>query len=120
MSWSVTDIYDSICRRRWGTGKIYHVYVDGKHVGKVNDKTAIQNLMETKVEKKKEKFDNSSLSIGENVSLVPERVFDPSYDNSGVSTYLKDELSVKAEAVELKIGDSKLAILKMKKRLNKL
>ncbi|RYG73406.1 M23 family metallopeptidase [Lentibacillus lipolyticus] len=95
--------------------KIYHVYVDSKHVGKVNDKEAIQNIMKAKVEKKESDFKDLSLRIGEDVSIVPERVFNPSYDNSGVSSYLKDKLSVKAEAIELKIGDSQVGYFKDEK-----
>ncbi|WP_234032364.1 peptidoglycan DD-metalloendopeptidase family protein [Lentibacillus cibarius] len=94
--------------------KIFHVYVDGKHVGKVNDKKTIQTLMNTKVEKKETEFKDFLLDIGEQVSLIPERVFNPSYNNREVSSYLKDELSVKAEAVELKIGGNRVGYFKSK------
>lgn len=91
---------------------IYHVYVDGKHVGKVDQKRVVRGVIESKIANKKETYTNFSLTTGEEVSLVPERVFDPSYNNDKVSELLKDKLSVKAEAVEIKIADNTVGIFK--------
>src|SRR5699024_634888 len=92
--------------------EIYHVYVDGKHVGKIDDKTVIKNVMESKIEEREKDYDGFSVTIGEEVSFVPERVFSPAYNNHKVSSQLRDDLSVKAEAVELKIADQSVGYFK--------
>ncbi|SFB30118.1 Murein DD-endopeptidase MepM and murein hydrolase activator NlpD, contain LysM domain [Lentibacillus halodurans] len=94
--------------------KIYHVYVDGKHAGKVDDKRVIENVMRSKVEEKEEDFGDYTLTVGEEVSFVSERVFNPAYNNSKVSDQIKDTLSIKAEAVELKIADQSAGYFKNK------
>ena len=92
--------------------EIYHVYVDGKHIGKIDDKTVIKNVMESKIEEREKDYDGFSVTIGEEVSFVPERVFSPAYNNHKVSSQLRDDLSVKAEAVELKIADQSVGYFK--------
>ncbi|WP_099159002.1 peptidoglycan DD-metalloendopeptidase family protein [Virgibacillus ndiopensis] len=91
---------------------IYHVYVDGEHIGKIDDKAVVENIMDGKVTTGQKKFDKFEMTIGENVSFVPEKVFNPTYNNSKVSDILKNELSVKAKAVELKIADETVGYFK--------
>ncbi|QKY71754.1 LysM peptidoglycan-binding domain-containing protein [Lentibacillus sp. CBA3610] len=94
--------------------EIYHVYVDGKHIGKIDDKTVIEEMMNAKVEEKEKDFGAYDIAIGENVSFVSERMFNPAYNNSRVRDHLKDNLSVKAEAVELEIDDQTVGYFKNK------
>ncbi|WP_229683136.1 M23 family metallopeptidase [Virgibacillus oceani] len=91
---------------------VYHVYVDGEHIGKIDDKAVAESVMNEKVTAGQEKFDKFDMTIGENVSFVPEKVFNPTYNNSKVTDILKTELSVKAEAVELKIADKTVGYFK--------
>lgn len=98
---------------------IYHVYVDGKHIGEVDDKNIVTDFLDTKVTNKALEFEDLSMDIDEKVSLVSERVFDPTYNNKEVANILKDELSVKAEAVGFKIGDDSVGYFKDQKTANK-
>ncbi|WP_246206677.1 M23 family metallopeptidase [Virgibacillus ihumii] len=91
---------------------IYHVYVDGKHIGKVDQKHIVKDVVDSKIKKKKETYKKLSLTTGKKVSFVPERVFDPSYKNDKVAEFVKDNLSIKAEAVEIKIGDDTVGFFK--------
>ncbi|MGY0694632.1 peptidoglycan DD-metalloendopeptidase family protein [Virgibacillus sp. FSP13] len=84
---------------------VFHVYVDGEHIGKVDDQTIVNNIVEEKITNGQEQFDNYDIAIGEDVSVVPEKVFNPTYNNDKVSDILKHELSVHAKAVELDIAD---------------
>lgn len=98
---------------------IFHIYVDGKHVGKVGDKESIKEIIDAKVSQKSKEFEDLSISIGEKVSFVSERVFDPTYDNENVVNMLKDDLSAKAEAVEIKIADETVGFFKDQETANK-
>lgn len=98
---------------------IFHVYVDGKHIGEVGDKETVQDIIDAKVSKKSEEFGNLTISVGEKVSLVSERVFDPTYNKDNVEKLLKEDLSAKAEAVQLKIADETVGFFKDQKTADK-
>ncbi|GAA0608138.1 M23 family metallopeptidase [Virgibacillus siamensis] len=98
---------------------IYHVYVDGKHIGKVDQKHVVQDVIDSKIANMKEKYKNLSLTTGEKINLVPERVFDPSFNNDKVAEQFKNNLSIKAEAVEIKIGDHTVGFFKDRKTADK-
>ncbi len=84
---------------------VFHVYVDGEHIGKVDDQTIVNKIVDEKIANGQEQFDNYDIAIGEDVSVVPEKVFNPTYNNEKVSDILKNELSVNAKAIELDIAD---------------
>ncbi|MGP4107830.1 peptidoglycan DD-metalloendopeptidase family protein [Virgibacillus sp. L01] len=98
---------------------IFHVYVDGKHIGEVSDKETVQDIIDTKVSKKSDEFANLSITVGEKVSLVSEHVFDPTYNKDNVEKQLKEGLSAKAEAVQLKIADDTVGFFKDQKTADK-
>ncbi|HLR61228.1 MAG TPA: M23 family metallopeptidase [Lentibacillus sp.] len=95
--------------------EIYHVYLDGEHIGKINDKTVIKNMMDAKVKEKEKDYNGFSMTIDEKVSFVSERVFNPEYNNQSVKNHLEDNLSVNTEAVELKIADESVGYFKDRK-----
>ncbi|WP_156289909.1 M23 family metallopeptidase [Oceanobacillus salinisoli] len=84
---------------------IYHVYMDGTYLGKVNDEAVIQNIIDDKIAEESKEYENLDLTIGEDLNYVSEKVFSPSYDNEAVAKALESEISVMAEAIELKIGN---------------
>ncbi|MFD1040291.1 peptidoglycan DD-metalloendopeptidase family protein [Virgibacillus byunsanensis] len=93
---------------------IYHVYVDGEHVGKVDSKNVVENLMDEKVASYSEENDELSLAIGEDISYISEKVFNPTYNNNKVTSALEDELSIKAQAIELTIAGNTVGYFKNK------
>ncbi|ALX49557.1 peptidoglycan DD-metalloendopeptidase family protein [Lentibacillus amyloliquefaciens] len=99
--------------------EVYHVYVDDEYIGKIDDKAAIKGMMAAKVEEKEKDFSDYDLSIAEDVSFVPERVFNPAYNNSKVKKYVRDSLSVKADAIKLRIAEETAGIFKDKKAAEK-
>ncbi|WP_337019999.1 M23 family metallopeptidase [Oceanobacillus massiliensis] len=86
-------------------GTVYHVYVDGDHIGKVDDKEVVQHVINQKVAEGEKEFKDLSLTVGEEIFYIPEKVFNPAFNNEVVSEKLNEELTVKANAVELKIAD---------------
>ncbi|SET24774.1 Murein DD-endopeptidase MepM and murein hydrolase activator NlpD, contain LysM domain [Oceanobacillus limi] len=86
---------------------VHHVYIDGEHIGKVSDPEIVERAVEDTIEEGKQEYadENLTITVGEDVSLVSERVFKPTVNNDSVANLLEDELTVKAETIELKIGD---------------
>ncbi|MUK88161.1 peptidoglycan DD-metalloendopeptidase family protein [Ornithinibacillus sp. L9] len=86
---------------------VYHVYVDGEHIGKVNDRTIVEDILEDTLASQVDKYEEEiDITIGEDVSIVSEKVFNPKFNNDYVTSFLEDELTIKAESVQLKIGDN--------------
>ncbi|PAV28594.1 peptidase M23 [Virgibacillus profundi] len=83
---------------------VYHVYIDGEHVGKIDNKEVGQQVIDAKVVEGEENHENLSITIGEEVSYVSEKVFNPKFNNTKVADLLKEELSVMVNAVELTIA----------------
>ncbi|WP_010531298.1 M23 family metallopeptidase [Lentibacillus jeotgali] len=95
--------------------EVYHVYVDNEHIGKIDDKAVVKNVIDAKVTEKEKDHDGVSMTIGEEVSFISERVFNPGYNNRNVKKQLNDTLSVKVEAVELKIAGKSIGYFKDRK-----
>lgn len=84
--------------------KVHHVYVNGEYIGQVSDEQIVSQVIDTKLQEE-EKYQGIDLSIGEDIKLVSELVFNPTYNNDSIKEYLENHLSVQAHAVELSIGD---------------
>ncbi|SHF97238.1 peptidoglycan DD-metalloendopeptidase family protein [Ornithinibacillus halophilus] len=95
-----------------GVQTVHHVYVDGKHLGEISDRSIVEEIIEKKIEAGKETYENVDVTVGEDISYVTELAFNPSFSNQQVSNRLEDLLSVKAEAVELKIDDETVGYFK--------
>ncbi|MEN2466159.1 M23 family metallopeptidase [Ornithinibacillus sp. JPR2-1] len=85
--------------------KVHHVYVNGEYIGQVSDEQIVNQVIDAKLQEEEEKYQDVDLSIGEDVKLVSELVFNPTYNNDSIKKYLENHLSVQAQAVELTIGD---------------
>lgn len=83
---------------------VYHVYVDGDHVGTVDDRKVVKSYINDRIEQGKENFNNLDLTVGEKVTYVPEKMFRPSYDNEKVLNVLKEDISIKVEATKVEIN----------------
>ncbi|WP_330948783.1 M23 family metallopeptidase [Virgibacillus sp. MG-45] len=84
---------------------VYHVYVNDDYVGKIDNKEVVQSFVDQKVETAQQTNKDLSLTIGEEITYIPEKVFRPSFDNDKVLRDLNEKLTVKALAIELKLGD---------------
>lgn len=83
---------------------IYHVYIDGTHVGHLLDEEQYFTFIEKKLEKYEQEYPHLSLQIAEQVEIIPEFVFHQRNEDEGVLAAL-DELSVQAEAVALMVNE---------------
>src|SRR5690625_4299397 len=88
--------------------EIYHVYVENKYIGKVDDKSVVQQVATKKLDKLKDRYKDLDLILGESIDIVPEKVFNPSYENDNVRDELKDILTVEAQSYAIVIDDEEI------------
>ncbi|WP_237582620.1 M23 family metallopeptidase [Pontibacillus yanchengensis] len=82
---------------------VYHVYVDGNHVGTVDDQKLVESYIKERVQTAEGKHEDVALTVGEDVSYVPEKMFRPSFDNDSVINSLEEELSIMVDATKLEV-----------------
>lgn len=84
---------------------IFHIYSEGEYIGGISDETKLDQLKEEELKKAASEFEDFPLTIGTDLSIVPERVFAIATDDEVVLGKLQDMLSVEAEAIGMKIDD---------------
>lgn len=91
---------------------VYYVYLDDKYIGTVSDKEVVDKLMDKKVSEFKDTMDKKyKLSIGDDLTFVPEQVFHSSAktNDKDVIKKLDEQLAVEAEATSI-VVDGKAAV----------
>ncbi|SDM41651.1 M23 family metallopeptidase [Sediminibacillus halophilus] len=91
---------------------VYHVYMDGESVGTVADKQTVDETVDKVLAEHADDYKGYSLTTGEEISFVPEKVFEPVTEEKQVVKTLEDELTVNIDAFQLVIGDEKLGFFK--------
>ncbi|WP_172370288.1 M23 family metallopeptidase [Sporosarcina jiandibaonis] len=90
---------------------IYHVYWKGEHIGGLSDKTKLDELKSLKLDKAAKEFEDLSLKISTDLSIVPERVFEIGIEDAVVIEKLQKLVSVEAEAVGIEVdGERQLNV----------
>lgn len=84
---------------------VFHVYSDSKYVGMVSDEKRIEQLKQEELEKAASEYTDLPLTIGTELSVVPERVFSAGTDDEEVLGKLQDMLTVEAEAIGIQIDE---------------
>ena len=82
---------------------VYHVYSDSKYVGMVSDEKKIEQLKQEELEKAASEYEGLPLTIGTELSVVPEKVFSVGTDDEQILGKLQDMLTVEAEAIGVQI-----------------
>lgn len=77
---------------------VYHVYIDDEHIGKVDDEAVVQKLVNKKLTSEKQNYEDLDLVIAQSVAIIPEKVFNPSFNNDKVTNKLNDVLTVEANS----------------------
>ncbi|WP_404446631.1 M23 family metallopeptidase [Sutcliffiella horikoshii] len=100
-------------------GTVYHVYLNGERVGAVDNKDQLDKAIEAKVESVQKNHKELDLSVGEQVSVVPEKVFRPSAENQETIDTVIEQVEVKASASALSIEGEEVVLLKNKEEVEK-
>lgn len=95
---------------------VYHVYVDGEHLGIVDDKKVVKEHVEEKVDKAEVKHEDLPLTVGEEVTYVPEKMFRPTFNNQQLVQSLEDELSIKVDGVQVEIAGKAVGFMASKEQ----
>ncbi|GKV57709.1 peptidase M23 [Sporosarcina sp. NCCP-2222] len=101
--WSLTAGYAS-ANDEGSLHTVYHVYTNGTYVGIIEDKEKLDQLKEAKIKEVAADFGNLPLTIGTELSIVPEKVFTAGTEEQAVFDKLEDVLTVQSEAVGVQIG----------------
>jgi murein DD-endopeptidase MepM/ murein hydrolase activator NlpD len=92
--------------------KVYHVSVDGQEIGIVNDKGVIEELIgEMTVEAEKE-YPTLQFAVAEDVTYKADKIFRPETNKDDLAAALKNELTLRAKAAQLVVGDEKVGYFK--------
>lgn len=84
---------------------IFHIYSKGEYVGVIADQEKLEELKEEELKKAASEFKNLPLTIGTDLSVIPERVFTAETDDDIVLEKLHGMLSVEAEAIGVLIDE---------------
>jgi murein DD-endopeptidase MepM/ murein hydrolase activator NlpD len=93
--------------------RVYHVYVNGEHLGTVGSKDVVEEFINKKISNQekiladKENFQGIQLTTSENITYIPEFTFQPVYNNEEVLSQLEDQMDFSVEAVKVEV-DGKL------------
>lgn len=96
-----------------GIATLYHIYFGGEYIGGLSDETKLNQLKEDKLKKATSEFEDLRLTVGTDLSIVPERVFtiEGTNDNE-VLEKLNDMLSVEAKALGININGQRVLYVK--------
>lgn len=98
---------------------VYHVYVDGEHIGTIDNKEVITSYLDEQIAEKEEANDTYSYAVKQEISYVPERVFNPNAANQKVLDTVEEEVTIQVEAYQLQIGDDVVGYFKDKETAEK-
>ncbi|WP_203248290.1 peptidoglycan DD-metalloendopeptidase family protein [Sporosarcina beigongshangi] len=88
-----------------GLATIFHIYSNGAYIGVLSDEEKLERLKEEELQKAASEFENLPLTIGTDLSVIPERVFTVGADDNTVLEKLQGMLSVEAEAIAITIDE---------------
>lgn len=92
---------------------VYHVYLDNKHVGTLDNQRLIEDLSQEKANKLKDQFKDYQLTV-EDLEIIPEQMFRPVSNNEEALATLDKELDVVVESSILTINNKQIAFFKSK------
>lgn len=84
---------------------VYHVYMDGEHIGKIDNKEVVTSYIDALITEHKEENDTYAYSTKQEISYVPERVFNPNVANEKVLMKIEEDIAIQVNAYALQIGD---------------
>ncbi|MDQ0339305.1 murein DD-endopeptidase MepM/ murein hydrolase activator NlpD [Caldalkalibacillus uzonensis] len=80
---------------------IYHVYVDGHHIGPVSDPSQIEEWLDEKLVRASEKYPHVDLYINNEINLQEEERYKPVVNRKAVLDKLDEMVNIQARAVKI-------------------
>jgi murein DD-endopeptidase MepM/ murein hydrolase activator NlpD len=94
---------------------VFHVYVDGKKIGTVREKSVVDRAVEQHLQNAKGKKGDFAFTLNESIELKPEKMFRPQFDNEAAREALSKTLTVSLEAYRLVIDGQTVAYVSSEK-----
>lgn len=94
---------------------VFHVYVDGKKIGTVRERSVVDRAVEQYVHDAKVKKGDFAFTVNETIELKPEKMFRPEFDNEAAREALAKSLSVSLEAYRIEAGGQTVAYVSSEK-----
>jgi murein DD-endopeptidase MepM/ murein hydrolase activator NlpD len=94
---------------------VFHVYVDGKKIGTVREKSVVNQTVEQIIQKAKGRKTDFAFTINETIELKPDKMFRPVFDNEAAKEALNKHLSVSVEAYRLMVDGQAVAYVTSEK-----
>ncbi|WP_194840871.1 peptidoglycan DD-metalloendopeptidase family protein [Filobacillus milosensis] len=85
--------------------EVYHVYVDQKHVGTVENKEDVETFIKNKEKQAESEYENINLVPEQDISYISEVVFTPKNETESVQNKLDNALTFNASAVKLQLNN---------------
>jgi murein DD-endopeptidase MepM/ murein hydrolase activator NlpD len=87
--------------------RVYHVYIDGEHLGTVGSKDVVETYLNEKIVNQEhnleENFNDVHLTVSQNIMYIPEVTYQPVFNNEQVLTNIEDKIDYSVEAVKLEV-----------------
>ncbi|MEH7382019.1 M23 family metallopeptidase [Bacillus sp. JJ1533] len=96
---------------------VYHVYIDGERIGTVDSKDVVENVIDQEVDSLQDQYQGLSL-VADNISVVEEQAFLPTFDNTAAAKKLEAELEIAAEVKAITVDGEPVAYLKNEEDAN--
>ncbi len=91
---------------------VYHVYLDDQYLGPISDQKITDQVVDEAVEAKQKDYKDYQLELGNELTYISEQVFRPNAADNTVVDKLKDQLTIKTEAIGLTLNNKVIAYVK--------
>jgi murein DD-endopeptidase MepM/ murein hydrolase activator NlpD len=85
---------------------VYYVYLNKEYIGTISDKNVVDKVVEAKIEELKKDYQNYDLSVGSQLSYIPEQVFRSTANDQSVIEKLENVLKPQIESTAVVIGEN--------------
>ncbi|MDQ0271938.1 peptidoglycan DD-metalloendopeptidase family protein [Cytobacillus purgationiresistens] len=93
---------------------VYYVYMGDKYFGTISNPQIIEDMVSEELKVHGESYDGLRMALSSDVSFIPEKLFNDENkaDDEATSSEFMKDITVKAEAAAIKIGNEPVAFLK--------
>jgi murein DD-endopeptidase MepM/ murein hydrolase activator NlpD len=85
---------------------VYYVYLNKEYIGTISNKNVVDQVVEEKTKKLQDAFKNYKLTVGTQLTYIPEQVFRSTANDQSVIQRLEEELKPQVDSYAIVIEDS--------------
>ncbi len=100
-----------ILHYRSNLNTLYHVYVDGKEIGTIHDKSLIHTWETQRLKRAESLYSDRNLVIKNNITYQKKQKYKGKYDDIQVLNALNDTTTIQAKAVEIRVNNKVIGVV---------